>query len=219
VKGYVLGAGAHGRVVVETWRRGCPGIDLAFLDDDPALQGKEILGVPVVGGLESLERVEWRESEAVIGLGHNIVRLALAAHWQRRGVSWSRVIHPAATVSPSAQILDGTVVFARSVVNTGARLGCHVIINTGAIVEHDCVVDDGALVGPGGCIGSRVEIGRGAFIGTGVTLAPRIRVGAGTVVGAGAVVVKDLPPGVLAYGVPARVIRPLGEDFDWRRLL
>jgi acetyltransferase EpsM len=93
-----------------------------------------------------------------------------------------------------------------------------VIVNTGAIVEHDCVLEDGSSLGPGACMAGRVQIGRGAFISTGVTLAPRVRVGAGTVVGAGSVVVADLPDGVLAYGVPARVVRPLG-DFDWKRLL
>jgi len=34
-------------------------------------------------------------------------------------------------------------------------------------------------------------------------------VGPGTLVGAGAVVLADLPPDVVAYGVPARVIRKL----------
>jgi acetyltransferase-like isoleucine patch superfamily enzyme len=41
----------------------------------------------------------------------------------------------------------------------------------------------------------------------GATLRARIVVGAGSIVGAGAVVVSDLPDGVVAYGVPARVAR------------
>ena len=36
----------------------------------------------------------------------------------------------------------------------------------------------------------------------------RVTIGAGTFIGAGAVVVADLPAGVVAYGVPARVVRP-----------
>jgi galactoside O-acetyltransferase len=68
-------------------------------------------------------------------------------------------------------------------------------------------------------MGGRVIIEKGAFIGTGAVLAPRMKVGEGTVVGAGSVVVKDLPPGVLAYGVPARVVREVDDTFDWSRLL
>jgi maltose O-acetyltransferase len=36
-----------------------------------------------------------------------------------------------------------------------------------------------------------------------------VTIGANTVVGAGAVVMRDLPPGVLAVGVPARVVRAI----------
>jgi acetyltransferase-like isoleucine patch superfamily enzyme len=58
----------------------------------------------------------------------------------------------------------------------------------------DVVIEDGAW------------IGAGAFINAGV------RIGRGTVVAARSVVTRDLPPGVLAAGAPARVIRPLSES-------
>jgi acetyltransferase-like isoleucine patch superfamily enzyme len=47
------------------------------------------------------------------------------------------------------------------------------------------------------------------WLTTGVTVMAGVRIGRGTVVAAGSVVTKDLPPLVLAGGVPARVIRPL----------
>ena len=52
-------------------------------------------------------------------------------------------------------------------------------------------------------IGDNVWLGGGAIVLAGVTI------GADTVVGAGAVVTKDLPPGVVALGNPARVTRTL----------
>jgi acetyltransferase-like isoleucine patch superfamily enzyme len=45
----------------------------------------------------------------------------------------------------------------------------------------------------------------------GVTVSAGVRIGRGTVVAAGSVVTRDLPPGVLAGGVPARVIRKIAE--------
>jgi maltose O-acetyltransferase len=42
-----------------------------------------------------------------------------------------------------------------------------------------------------------------------VIVLPGVTIGAGTVVGAGGVVTRDLPPGVLAVGNPARVVREL----------
>lgn len=48
----------------------------------------------------------------------------------------------------------------------------------------------------------------GAFIGSDTLLNAPVRVGAGAVTGAGSVVTKDVPPGKVALGVPARVVRP-----------
>lgn len=53
----------------------------------------------------------------------------------------------------------------------------------------------------------------GAFIGSDTLLNAPVRVGAGAVTGAGSVVTKDVPAGMVALGVPARVVRPAkGEE-------
>lgn len=51
----------------------------------------------------------------------------------------------------------------------------------------------------------------GASIGGGATLLPGIRVGAGATVGAGAVVTKDVPPGAIVAGNPAKIIKSTSE--------
>jgi acetyltransferase-like isoleucine patch superfamily enzyme len=48
------------------------------------------------------------------------------------------------------------------------------------------------------------RIGAGAQIGVNVTILPYVEIGAGALVGAGSVVTRDLPPGCVAYGNPAR---------------
>jgi acetyltransferase-like isoleucine patch superfamily enzyme len=54
----------------------------------------------------------------------------------------------------------------------------------------------------------------GVWLATGVTVSAGVRIGRGAVVAAGSVVTSDIPPGVLAAGVPARVIRPLTAAGD-----
>ncbi|WP_265943737.1 acyltransferase [Dechloromonas sp. A34] len=54
-----------------------------------------------------------------------------------------------------------------------------------------------------------VTIGRDVWIGTGAIILPGVAIGDGTIVGAGAVVNRDLPPDVLAAGVPAIVVKTL----------
>ena len=60
----------------------------------------------------------------------------------------------------------------------------------------------------------RTVIGNGAFIGSDTILRAPITVGDGAYTGAGSVVTKDVPPGKLAVGLPARIRerRPLAED-------
>ena len=57
----------------------------------------------------------------------------------------------------------------------------------------------------------RTTIGNDAFIGSDTLLRAPITVGEGAVTGAGAVVTKDVAPGMLAVGVPARAIKKAGK--------
>jgi acetyltransferase-like isoleucine patch superfamily enzyme len=48
-------------------------------------------------------------------------------------------------------------------------------------------------------------------VGLGAVVIERVRIGERAIVGAGAVVLHDVPPGAVAYGVPARVVRQREE--------
>ena len=61
--------------------------------------------------------------------------------------------------------------------------------------------------GPGVVLAGGVLVGPGAFIGAGATVLPERTIGAGATVGAGAVVTRDVAPGDVVVGNPARVLR------------
>ena len=100
----------------------------------------------------------------------------------------------------------------RMYVNSGARIGENAIINTLAGVEHECVIQDGVHVSAGARLGGNVTVGQATTIEIGATVGARVIIGADSVIGAGAVVLRDIPDGVLAYGIPARVIRSTKQD-------
>jgi maltose O-acetyltransferase len=58
--------------------------------------------------------------------------------------------------------------------------------------------------------GAPITLADNVWLGGGVIVCPGVTIGQNTVVGAGAVVTRDLPAGVVAVGVPARVARKIG---------
>jgi len=60
--------------------------------------------------------------------------------------------------------------------------------------------------------GRPITIADNVWLGGGAIVCPGVTIGEDTVVGAGAVVTRDLPAGVVAVGVPARVLRQIGES-------
>jgi maltose O-acetyltransferase len=114
--------------------------------------------------------------------------------------------------------------------------GGQISIGAGTFVNFDCVMIDVAPIrigedcqiatrvqlltathpvepGPrreGWESGEPIAIGDNVWLGGGVIVCPGVTIGDDTVVGAGAVVTSDLPAGVVAFGVPARVHREIG---------
>lgn len=56
-----------------------------------------------------------------------------------------------------------------------------------------------------------ITIGDGVWLGASVTVVGGVSIGEGTVVAAGAVVTRDIPAGVVAGGIPCKVIRPITD--------
>jgi sugar O-acyltransferase (sialic acid O-acetyltransferase NeuD family) len=192
----VLGIGGHAKVIISVLQALNYRIVEAY-DDNSALWGAQVLGVPVVGPLSAIGN---SRRPAVIGFGDNHLRQKIAAAMP---LKWLTLVHPSAVVHESVQLGAGTVVFAGAIIQPDCTLGEHVIVNTGAGVDHDCVVGDFAHISPGAHLAGGVQVGAGAFLGIGSVAIPRTHIGDWTTVGAGGVVVRDLPPDVIAIGVPA----------------
>ena len=74
-------------------------------------------------------------------------------------------------------------------------------------VGHDAVLESFVTVYPGVNISGCTVIEKGVELGTGSKIIQGKRIGTNTILGSGAVVVRDLPPGCTAVGVPAKPIK------------
>lgn len=133
-------------------------------------------------------------------------------------------------VQPDVVIGDGSRVGTFTLIHAGATIGpdvtigshcniCHcsigarVSIQTACHITRGVVIEDDVFVGPGvitlndkltGGPLSFPRICAGARIGGGSVILPGVTVGAGALIGSGSIVAKDVPPGAIVLGNPAR---------------
>lgn len=206
----LLGAGGHARVLIETLHLTDDYAVSGLLDPRTDLHGTQILGVPILGDdseLASLYRQGIRHALIALGsVGKATPRAQIFARVEAAGFTCINLVHPRASVSPSATLGAGTVVLNGAIVGAGATLGANVIVNTAAVIEHDCVVGDHTHIATRACLTGGVTVGANAHIGANAVIRQGISIGAGAVVGAGSAVVRDVEPGITVVGVPARPI-------------
>jgi len=107
----------------------------------------------------------------------------------------------------------------RNVVSYGSTFHCDDAITVGymASLAEYCTLADVSHThdGPHEFHGdnvttSPIDVGENAWLGAKVTVARGVHIGSRSIIGANSVVVKDVPAGHLASGVPAQVVRPVG---------
>ena len=197
---YVVGTGGAGREVLDVAL--ALGLTItAFVDERTA--GSRVRGLPVVLPAEATE------GEYLVGIADPAVRGRLAAVLDAQGLRPRTLVHPAAVVAPATALGAGSVVMALAHVSSDVTVGDHVHVQYCASVGHDSVLADLVTVLPGARISGGVYLGQGATVGSGAVVLQSRTVGAGAFVGAGAVVTRDVAPGVVVVGSPARpLVRP-----------
>ncbi len=104
---------------------------------------------------------------------------------------------------------------AHTYLNRRTEITCHERVSIGehcAIAWDVSIMDTDAHTFSGQPHTAPVTIGDHVWIGARAVILKGVTIGEGAVVAAGSVVTKDVPPGVLVGGNPARVIR---EGVHW----
>ncbi|OKK22579.1 acetyltransferase [Streptomyces sp. CB00455] len=204
VRDVVAADTAHGRA--PRWRLA------GHLDDDPALHGREVGGVPVLGGCEVARDLS-PGARLVVCAGSPrdyAVRARLVRRLALPESRYATVVHPTAVVSGSSVLGAGSVLLAHCVLTAGVRVGRHVAVMPQVVLTHDDEVGDFATLASGVRLGGGVRLGRGAYVGAGALVREHTAVGAWSLTGMGSTVLADVPPGEVWAGSPARRLREAG---------
>lgn len=120
---------------------------------------------------------------------------------------------------------DNVSIGSHSVVEAENQVGNNVRIHSNCFIPEFVIIEDNVWIGPcvtilnilhppcprfTDCAGG-VRIKRNAKIGGNVTIGPRVTIGQNSLIGMGSVVTADVPDNVLAFGNPARVIKPISQ--------
>ncbi len=199
---FIWGAGGHAVSIADVAASAGLLVE-AFID--PEMRRSELLTRPVISNLGVLES----GTGYFVAIGANEARERVTRTLQERftGIPPVTLIHRTAVIGSNSAVGHGSVIHAGAVVGAGALLGSGSLINTGAILDHESEIGDFSSLAPGAIVGGRCSIGARSAISMGAIVKHGVHVGSDTIVGAASFVDAQLPDQVVAYGIPARVVR------------
>lgn len=181
---------------------------LGFLDDNANLRGTTFHGLPILGAIA--DAPDYDGAVFINGVG------SINTYWRRDAIvaatgladdRFVSVVHPRASIAPSATVGAGCAIFANVTVSACATLGAHVMVLAGSVINHGSTIGDHCCLATGVAVSGNVSLGRLSFIGANAAVHPKISIGERSLIGMGAAVLEDVGDDVVVAGVPAKQLR------------
>jgi acetyltransferase-like isoleucine patch superfamily enzyme len=202
----LVGAGLGATQVLDILGEDGPARGVGVVDDNPAFWGRDVGGLPVVGGSERIGQL-WEArgfDAAVIAISTSVeARAKLRTLCQTAGVPLENVIDPTAKIASGVTLGSGNVICAFVQIGTGTVVGDNNFISAFNSYDHHNVLGSDISTGPGCMTSGEVHLEDRVRLGTGIFIEPKLTVGEGSVVASGAIVVRSVPPG---HAVKTKVV-------------
>lgn len=177
---------------------------VGILDDNAALHGTRVNGVPVLGGLQLAPQ---RGEQLLLCAGKGASRAAIARRLGLPEERYATHISAHAVLGGSVSVGAGSIILAGTVATSDVRIGRHVVLMPRVVLTHDNVLEDFATLAAGAALAGTVHVGSEAYLGTNSTVRENLSIGRGAVLGMAAALIANLPAEQTWAGNPAR---PLG---------
>lgn len=214
---------------VETWFEKCTGYHIACfiheadslyvnIEEENSKRVSQRMDFPINNtfkGRPLLITLNWIEELKKLGINkvlplnpNNDERYNQIKKCNENQIELVSAIHPSSLVMDTAILGNGICINCNCFIGYKSEIGDGVIINTGSQIDHHNVLKKCSQTDPATILAGNVTLEERVHVHIGVKIINRITIGQGSIIGAGSLVLKNIPKDVIAYGHPARVIKP-----------
>ena len=168
-----------------------------FIDESPVFCDEDLLKFAQENGIKY----------AISSIGNNKIRAEKYTLLKNKGLQMLSLVHPQALIDTKVTYGDNVIIEMGTAIHTNSSIGNNVFLGGDALIGHHNKIGNHVLVGGNVSFGGSVIVEDYVSIGVGASIKPGVRLGKGSVVGVGAAVVKDVDPGAVVAGVPAKPIK------------
>ena len=197
-------AGGLGKEILELAKAINRWENIIFVDD--VKDTAEHQGIPVLRFKDAA--AYGTDLEFVIASGEPDGRKNLYEKIKTAGYSMATMVSPWTTVYPGATIGEGCILWDCGI-SADVEIGANTLISSQVIVGHDTVIGAHSIVSAKCFVGGNVRIDESVYLAPGVLVKDRIHISSGAIVSLGAVILRNVRPGAIMIGNPAR---RLGEN-------
>ena len=203
----IVGAGGFGREVY-LWAKDSFSRDQykikGFLDDNPRILDNYDMNVGIIGNLNSHEIKN--QDRFIFAIGDIDIKKRLIIKMKKRGAKFLTLIHPTAIMANTTKIGEGVIICPFCLVSDNVLLEDFVMLNIYSSCGHDAKVGSYCILSPYATLNGFVILEDEVFLGTHTTVTPYKRVGYKSKISANSVVMRDVPPNKIVFGVPGKAI-------------
>lgn len=207
----ILGGGGGAALVIDILARGTTQQAVAILDNNAALHGTALMGVPILGGFDAAEAL-WRAGafDALISTVVRDVndRADIFERFCALGIPFTNVIDPDVRVGLEVSLGRGNLIIYGGYLATGVTLGDNNFLAAGTYIEHHSRVGSHCTFGPRCALSGKVMVGDRVKFGTQVAVEPQIDIGAGALIASGVVLTTHVPANTLVKSAATPTQRP-----------
>ena len=207
---FLFGAGLHVHTCIDIVEKNENYRIVGIIDSVKEI-GTYVDSYKIIGRIENLKHLSERMSvsHGFISIGTNWAREKVYEETQReyKDFKFINLIHPSAVLGKNIKLGQGVLIGALSFISSNCRISDFCLIHQKSHLGLENKMGKYSSISLGSLTGGKVTIGKFSAITLRVTINDRIKIGSNSVVGSGSLVLKDIPPNVIVYGQPAKVVR------------